>query len=89
MKVLNLQYKENLTDLDYLEQIYKKVKLGESVKFNGKAYIRIVPKNNKYIKYPYHFYCAVENIYEGNVLHNDRDGELVNFSCRYKIILDK
>lgn len=85
MKIFKLQKQDKLTDFEYLEQIYKKVKLGELVKLNGKAYMRIVPKNNKYFKHPYHFYCAVNDIYKGNVLFRDKDGEFVNSGCQYKI----
>lgn len=89
MKVFELQYEEGLSELEYLEKIYKKVKLEELVKFNGKVYRRIPPKNNKHFKYPYHFHLAVTDIYKGNVLFRDADGELVNSGCRYKVIIQK
>lgn len=80
-----LEYEEGISDLDYLEKIFKKVNLEEIVKFNGKAYKRIVPKNNKYMKYPYHFYVLSDDIYNGNVRFNDRDGELVSVGWHHKL----
>ncbi len=80
-----LQYEEGLSDLDYLEKIYKKVKLEELVKLNGKAYRRSTPKNNKNFKYPYHFHVASKDIYAGNVKFTDIDGELVNTGCHHKV----
>lgn len=85
MKVFNIPMQNGLSELEYLEQIYRKVKLNEMVKFNGKVYIRTTPKNNKYYKSPYHFYLAVKDIYSGNVRIMDSDGELVNSICEYKI----
>lgn len=85
IKKLYLQYEEGLSDLDYLEKIYKQVRLQERVKFNGKVYMRSTPKNNKYYKYPYHFHLVVKDIYSGNVRFQDEDGELVNTGCHYKI----
>lgn len=89
IKIFYLQYEDGLSELDYLEKIYKKVKLRELVKFNGKAYMRLTPKNNKYWKYPYHFHSLEENIYSGNMKHQDQDGELVNIGCDYKIEIEK
>lgn len=83
--VFELQKEEGLSDLDYLEKIFKKIRLDEIVKFNGKAYKRIVPKNNKYMKYPYHFYVLSDDIYRGNVLFRDRDGESVNVGWHHKL----
>lgn len=74
-----------MSELDYLEKIYKKVKLDELVKFNKKVYIRSTPKNNKYYKYPYHFHLLVKDIYSGNMKFLDEDSELVNTGCHYKI----
>lgn len=74
-----------MSELNYLEKIYKKEKLGELVKFNKKVYMRSTPKNNKYYKYQYHFYLLVKDIYSGNVKFSDEDGELVNTVCHYKI----
>lgn len=85
MKVFELSYQEGLTELDYLEQIYKKVKMYESVKFNGKVYVRIRPRNNKFYQSPYHFMLLSSDIYRGNVKLVDGDGELVNSVCSYKI----
>lgn len=87
MKIFEIQYEEGLSDLEYLEKIYKKVKLSEYVKFNGKAYVRVVPKNNKYFKHPYHFDVAVKDIYKGNIQIRDFDGEFVCFRCHYKAII--
>lgn len=87
MKTFELQYEEGLSELDYLEKIYKKVRLGELVKFNGKVYMRSTPKNNKYFKHPYHFHLSVKDIYEGNVLLRDSDGEMVNSWCPYKVVI--
>lgn len=66
MKVFRLQHEDDLSELEYLEKIYKQVRLEELVKFNGKAYIRSTPKNNKYYKYPYHFHILVKDIYSGS-----------------------
>lgn len=74
-------------ELDYLEQIYNLVKLDETIKFNGKVYKRIRPINNKFRKYPYHFCCINQNIYNGSVLVNDKNDEFVNFICNYKAII--
>lgn len=89
MKVLAIHACDgNLSDLECLEQIYKKVRLGELVKFRGRAYRRIVPKNNKAFKHPYHFWCVSENIYEGSFLMEDEDGENVKMLCQYKLVLE-
>lgn len=85
METFYLQYEDGLSELDYLEKIYKKVKIGELVKFNGKGYMRSTPKNNKYFKHPYHFHLAVSDIYKGNVRLQDEDGELVTIVCHYKV----
>ncbi len=87
LKTFELQYEEGLSELDYLEKIYKKVRLEELVKFNGKGYMRSTPKNNKYFKHPYHFHLAVKDIYKGNVLFRDSDGEMVNTGCHYKVVI--
>lgn len=87
MKTFELQYEEGLSELDYLEKIYKKVRLEELVKFNGKVYMRSVPVNNKYRKHPYHFHLAVKDIYKGNVLFRDGDGVMVNSGCYYKVVI--
>ena len=87
MKVFELQYKVRMSELDYLERIYKEVKLSETVKFNGKVYKRSTPKNNKFYKYPFHFHLAVSDIYKGNVLLKDDDGEFVNSICHYKLVV--
>lgn len=79
---------DNFTDLDYLEQIYKKVRVQETVQFNGKGYKRIYPKNNKFHKYPYHFYMFSNDIYEGAMLTNNKWDELVNVSCNYKAVIN-
>ena len=88
MKVFRLQHEEDLSELEYLEKIYKQVRLEELVKFNGKAYIRSTPKNNKYYKYPYHFYILIKDIYSGNVKFKDEEGELVNTGCHYKLEIE-
>lgn len=88
MKIFYLKYQEGLTELDYLEQIYKKVKLEQTVKFNGKVYMRVTPKNNKYYKNPYHFYVVNRDIYSGNVKLMDEDEELVNSICNYKLEIE-
>lgn len=75
------------TDLDYLEQIYKKVRLDEWVQFNGKGYVRVTPKNNKYFKCKYHFHCFCNDVYSGNVKTNNNDGEMVSTCCKYKAII--
>lgn len=85
METFYLQYEEGLSELDYLEKIYKKVKIGELIKFNGKGYMRSTPKNNKYYKIPYHFHLVVSNIYKGNILLQDGDGEFVTTVCHYKV----
>mgnify|MGYP001806508966 FL=1 len=85
LKIIYLQHEDGLSELEYLEKIYKQVRLEELVKFNGKAYIRSTPKNNKYYKYPYHFHILVKDIYFGNVKFKDEDGELVNTGCHYKL----
>lgn len=89
MKVLQLPYQDGLTELEYLEQIYKKVRLNERVKFNGKVYTRIVPKNNKYFKHQYHFCLSVSDIYKGNFMVIDEEGESVNSICEYKVEIVK
>ena len=85
MKIFKLKNQDKLSDFDYLEQIYKKVCLGEIVKFNGRAYVRVTPKNNKYYKNSYHFNLLTDDIYSGDVLIEDDDGELVRTRCHYKI----
>lgn len=85
--VICLEAEKQLSDLDLLEQVCNKVRLGEIVKFHGKAYRRVTPKNNKVYKYPYHFYCCSENIYAGSFLTEDDDGEAVNTLCEYSAIL--
>lgn len=85
METFYLQYEEGLSELDYLEEVYKKVKIGELVKLNGKGYMRSTPKNNKYFKNPYHFHLAVSDIYKGNIRLQDEDGELVTTVCHYKV----
>lgn len=85
MKAFKLKYQDGLSELDYLEQIYKKVRLHEIVKFNGKVYMRVTPRNNKFYKSPYHFCLLVRDIYQGNILTLDDDGEHVNSVCHYKI----
>lgn len=85
LKRLYLQYENGLSELDYLEKIYKQVKLQELVKFNGKVYMRSIPKNNKYYKYPYHFHVIVKDIYSGSAMLEDEDGDLVSTICDYKI----
>jgi hypothetical protein len=80
---------DDSTELDYLEQIYKKVKMQELVQFNGKAFRRIYPKNNKYIKHPYHFYMIADDIYSGTFTSNNKWGEQVNTTCHYKAIIKK
>ena len=85
MKTFQLPYKDGVEDLEYLEQIYKKVPLGARVKFNGKCYTRIVPKKNKALQYPYHFYLSVKDIYDGNMLVVDEDDEEVTVLCNYKV----
>lgn len=87
MKTFELQYEEGLSELDYLEKIYKKVRIGELVKFNGKGYKRSTPKNNKYFKCPYHFHIVSDNIYEGNMHVIDSDRESVKFLCEYKVVI--
>lgn len=76
----------DLPELEYLEQIYRKVRVGETVKFCGKAYRRIYPQNNKFVKHSYHFMCCSEDIYQGTCLIEDDDGEEVNTLCEYKAI---
>lgn len=87
LRTFELQYETDLSELEYLEKIYKKVKIGELVKFNGKAYIRQYPKNTKYYKYPYHFAVINSNIYSGNIKMKDEDGEFVNTACSYKVVI--
>lgn len=89
MKVFTLKKQDEMSELDYLEQIYKKVRVGELVKFNGKAFARVIPKNNKYNKNPYHFCLSTENIYDGNILLRDDDGEMVRLLCLYKVELSE
>lgn len=72
-------------EIDYLEDIYRKVKVSEAVKFNGKVYRRIRPIKNRHIAYAYHFYCQTNNIYNGTALLLDQEGELVNTICEYKL----
>lgn len=79
---------QNENSLEILERVYKLIKIGEFVKYNGKVYMRIRPKNNMYYKYPYHFKVISDNIYVGNVLMRDSDDESVNTICDYKIVLD-
>ncbi len=89
MSTFVLKYQENYTDFDYLEQIYKKVKLDELVKFNGKAYKRLRPINNKYMQNPSHFYLLKEDIYNGTVLINDFDDEFVTIVCHHKLVVER
>lgn len=87
--VLRVDSERKLSDLEYLEQIYRTVMVGEDVKFNGKAYRRTRPKATKEVSYPYHFRCVSENIYAGDRLIEDNDGEWVNHLCRYTAVLQE
>lgn len=86
MRTLFIKNVGNQSDLELLEQIYTKVKLGEYVKFNGKAFYRIRTLNTKYAQYPYHFKDNGD-IYSSSFLVEDDDGEYVNTLCQYKIII--
>lgn len=86
MRTLFIKNVNNQSDLELLEQIYTKVKLGEYVKYKGKAFRRIRTLNTKYAQYPYHFKdCG--DIYSGSFLTEDDDGEDVNTLCQYKITI--
>lgn len=78
----------DLSDLECLEQIWKKVRLHGLVKFRGKVYRRSIPKRNKMYKYPYHFWCVSQDIYAGSCLTEDADGEYVNIICEYKLVVE-
>ena len=77
------------TELDLLEQVYKKVKVGSHVKLNGKSYKRLPPKNNKIYKYPYHFILYNENLYRGMVMSIDYWGDRVSNVCDYMAIIEE
>lgn len=81
-----VKVEENIADLELLEQIYKKVRIDELVKFNGKAYKRCRPIKNKYRKVPYHFCCVVDDIYKGNMMIFDGE-EYVNSVCHHKAVV--
>lgn len=91
MKKIIIHAKEHsgISDLDYLETIYSKVRVGEIVKFKGKAYIRTRPQNNKFVKNPSHFRLLSSNIYEGTCLTEDADGEAVELIAHYSVVLDR
>lgn len=89
MKHLYITPQENKSELELLEQIYKKVPTSKSVKFNGKAFIRVMPKNNKFVQYPYHFALLTNNIYDSDVLIVDNDGEEVSKLCDYSVLFKK
>lgn len=55
MKTLYIKNIEDKTNLELLEQIYSKVKIGEHVKFDGRSYRRTRTLNTKVASYPYHF----------------------------------
>lgn len=86
MKTLYVKNIEGQTNLELLEQIYTKVKLGEYIKFNGHAYRRTRTLNTTSAKYPYHF-TDCGDIYSGSLLIEDDDGEDVKTLCQYKIEL--
>lgn len=86
MKILHIKKIDGKTNLELLEQIYTKVKIGEYVKFGGRAYRRTRTLNTMFAKYPYHF-TDCGNIYDGSFLTEDDDGEYVNILCKYKIEL--
>lgn len=86
MKTLYVQKIDGKTNLELLEQIYTKVKLGECVKLDGHSYRRTRTLNTKSTKYPYHF-TDNGNIYNGQLLTEDDEGEDVNTLCQYKITL--
>ncbi|MBQ8234969.1 MAG: hypothetical protein IJZ36_05260 [Bacilli bacterium] len=88
MKILRIKRMDNLSDLDYLEKVYKKVQLNSKVKFNGKVYTRIRPKNNEFLKYAYHFCLTTKNIYDGTYLIVDEEGEEVTMICDYKLEIE-
>ena len=79
---------EQETDLDLLEQIYKKVPLDGQVKFNGKAYVRCRPVKNKYLTIPYHFRVIDKDIYSRNIQTWDGE-ESVNLYCEYKAVIKR
>lgn len=83
--VMKAEQCRGLPDLECLEQVYERVRVGDLVKFRGKAYRRARTKNNKYYKYPYHFVCASKNIYEGNCIVVDGEGENVNILCDFVV----
>lgn len=89
IKILCVQYEEGLSEINYLEKIYKQVRIHELVKFNGKAYMRSDPNDNIY---KYHFYEYKPNIYYltsvGKKIIDD-DGELVNIKCDYRVKLER
>lgn len=85
MKTLYIKNIEGKTKLELLEQIYSKVKIGEHVKFEGHSYRRTRTLNTKVANYPYHFIdCG--DIYKGNFLTEDDEGEDVNTLCHYKVV---
>lgn len=86
MKTLCVKNVEGKAKLELLEQIYSKVNIGEYVKFDGHAYRRTRTLNTKFAKYPYHF-TDCGDIYNGNFLTEDDDGEDVKILCQYKIVL--
>ena len=79
------------TELDSLEHIYTKVKLGEIVKFNGKGYLRIKPKHNKYMTYKYHFTLINKDLSHSssNFYTTDKWGEDVSTNCDFRVIYKK
>lgn len=89
MIVFNLKFENGKSDLDLLEQIYKNVHIGETVKFGKKAYKRVRPCKNKYRTYPYHFVCITDDLYNGNLMVNDAEGDYVSVSCTYKAVILK
>ena len=77
---------EEETDLDLLEQVYKKVPMDGQVKFNGKAYRRCRPVKNKHCVIPYHFYLADKDIYSSNMRTWDGE-EYTNLFYEYKAVI--
>lgn len=86
--VIHVDQAADLPDLECLERIWQRVRLNELVKFQGKVYRRIVPKKNKALRYPYHFWCLSQDIYAGSCLTEDADGECVNIICNYKLVIE-
>lgn len=85
--VIRVSNVQGQTDAEILEKVYRLVRVGEYVKFKGKAYVRVSPRRNKYFKQPLHFVLLSDDIYAGSYGIVDDDGETVSVACHYRVTL--